>query len=115
VVTQVVPFPLDTKIPVVARYQASLKDVAPKAQPGFVSLEGYLVGRTLIAGLEKIDGEPTRKGLIDAVQKASPLDLGGMKLSFSTTSNRGSDQVFLTVIQPDGHFKSVERLQKTGS
>ena len=114
VVTQVVPFPHDTKIPVVARYQASLKDVAPKEQPGFVSLEGYLVGRTLIAGLEKIDGEPTRKGLIEAVQKASPLDLGGLKLSFSSTSNRGSDQVFLTVIQPNGRFKAVEKLQKTG-
>jgi ABC-type branched-subunit amino acid transport system substrate-binding protein len=114
VVTQVVPFPFDTGIPVVARYQASLKEVAPKEQPGFVSLEGYLVGRTLIAGLEKIDGEPTRKGLIEAVQKASPLDLGGLKLSFSATSNRGSDQVFLTVIQPDGRFKAVERLPKAG-
>ena len=114
VVTQVVPFPLDNKIPVVARYQAALKSVAPDAKPGFVSLEGYLVGRTLIAGLEKIDGAPTRKGLIEAVQKASPIDVGGMKLSYSTTSNRGSDQVFLTVIQADGSLKAVDRLQKAG-
>ncbi|GAA3846923.1 ABC transporter substrate-binding protein [[Pseudomonas] carboxydohydrogena] len=114
VVTQVVPFPLDNKIPVVERYQAALKSVAPDAKPGFVSLEGYLVGRTLIAGLEKIDGAPTRKGLIEAVQKASPIDVGGMKLSYSTTSNRGSDQVFLTVIQADGSLQAVNRLQKTG-
>jgi branched-chain amino acid transport system substrate-binding protein len=114
VVTQVVPFPLDGKIPVVARYQASLKAVAPDAKPGFVSLEGYLVGRTLIAALEKIDGVPTRKGLIEAVHKASPIDVGGMKLSYSTTSNRGSDQVFLTVIQADGSLKAVDRLEKVG-
>ena len=114
VVTQVVPFPLDNKIPVVGRYQAALKSVAPDAKPGFVSLEGYLVGRTLIAGLEKIDGAPTRKGLIEAVQKASPIDVGGMKLSYSTTSNRGSDQVFLTVIQADGSLQAVNRLQKAG-
>jgi ABC-type branched-subunit amino acid transport system substrate-binding protein len=114
VVTQVVPFPLDNKIPVVGRYQAALKSVAPDAKPGFVSLEGYLVGRTLIAGLEKIDGAPTRKGLIEAVQKASPIDVGGMKLSYSTTSNRGSDQVFLTVIQADTSLKAVDRLQKAG-
>jgi len=114
VVTQVVPFPLDNKIPVVGRYQAALKSVAPDAKPGFVSLEGYLVGRTLIAGLEKIDGAPTRKGLIEAVQKASPIDVGGMKLSYSTTSNRGSDQVFLTVIQADSSLKAVDRLQKAG-
>jgi ABC-type branched-subunit amino acid transport system substrate-binding protein len=110
----VVPFPLDGKIPVVGRYQASLKAVAPDAQPGFVSLEGYLAGRTLIAALEKIDGAPTRKALIEAVQKASPIDFGGLKLSYSATSNRGSDQVFLTVIQGDGSFKAVDRLQKAG-
>ena len=68
----------------------------------------------MIAGLEKIDGAPTRKGLIEAVQKASPIDVGGMKLSYSTTSNRGSDQVFLTVIQADGSLQAVNRLQKAG-
>ena len=98
----------------VARYQASLKTKTPDAKPGFVSLEGNLVGRTLIAALERIDGAPTRKALIEAVHKASPIDLGGMKLSYSATSNRGSDQVFLTVIQADGSLKAVDRLEKAG-
>ena len=70
VITQVVPFPKDAAIPVVGRYQAALKASAPDAQPGFVSLEGYLVGRAIIAALEKVDGEPTRQALIEAVQKA---------------------------------------------
>ena len=114
-ITQVVPFPNDAAIPVVGRYQASLKASAPDAQPGFVSLEGYLVGRAIIAALEKVDGEPTRQAMIDAVQKAGTLDLGGFKLSYSPSSNRGSDQVFLTVIQPDGSFKAVDRLEKSGT
>jgi len=115
VITQVVPFPKDAAIPVVGRYHASLKASAPDAQPGFVSLEGYLVGRAIAAALEKVDGDLTRQAMIDAVQKAGSLDLGGFKLSYSATSNRGSDQVFLTVIQPDGSFKAVERLEKSGS
>jgi ABC-type branched-subunit amino acid transport system substrate-binding protein len=115
VVTQVVPFPKDAAIPVVARYQASLKANAPDAQPGFVSLEGYLVGRAIIAALEKVSGDPTRQALIDAVQKSGTMDLGGFKLSYSPSSNRGSDQVFLTVIQPDGSFKAVDRLEKSGT
>ena len=115
VITQVVPFPKDAAIPVVGRYHASLKASAPDAQPGFVSLEGYLVGRAIVAALEKVDGEPTRQAMLDAVQKAGSLDLGGFKLSYSPTSNRGSDQVFLTVIQPDGSFKAVDRLEKSGS
>jgi len=115
VVTQVVPFPKDTAIPVVGRYQASLKANAPDAQPGFVSLEGYLVGRAIIAALEKVGGDPTRQALIDAVQKTGTFDLGGFKLAYSPSSNRGSDQVFLSVIQADGSFKAVDRLEKPGT
>jgi len=115
VITQVVPFPKDATIPVVGRYQASLKASAPDAQPGFVSLEGYLVGRAIIAALEKVNGEPTRKALIEAVQKAGTIDLGGFKLAYSDSSNRGSDQVFLTVIQADGSFKAVDHLEKPGT
>jgi branched-chain amino acid transport system substrate-binding protein len=115
VITQVVPFPKDAAIPVVGRYQASLKASAPDAQPGFVSLEGYLVGRAIAAAIEKVDGELTRQAMIDAVQKAGSFDLGGFKLSYSPTSNRGSNEVFLTVIQADGSFKAVDRLEKSGS
>jgi branched-chain amino acid transport system substrate-binding protein len=115
VITQVVPFPKDAAIPVVGRYQASLKASAPDAQPGFVSLEGYLVGRAIIAVLEKVNGEPTRKALIEAVQKAGTFDLGGFRLAYSDSSNRGSDHVFLTVIQADGSFKAVDHLEKPGT
>jgi branched-chain amino acid transport system substrate-binding protein len=100
---------------VVGRYHAALKATAADAQPGFVSLEGYLVGRAIIAALEKVGGDPTRQALIEAVQKAGTLDLGGFKLTYSATNNRGSDQVFLTVIQADGSFKSVDRLEKSGT
>jgi len=115
VITQVVPFPKNAAIPVVGRYHASLKASAPDAQPGFVSLEGYLVGRAIIAALEKVNGEPTRKALIEAVQKAGSFDLGGFKLAYSDSSNRGSDQVFLTVIQADGSFKAVDHLERPGT
>jgi branched-chain amino acid transport system substrate-binding protein len=115
VITQVVPFPKDAAIPVVGRYQASLKASAPDAHAGFVSLEGYLVGRAIIAVLEKVNGEPTRKALIEAVQKAGSFDLGGFKLAYSDSSNRGSDQVFLTVIQADGSFKAVDHLERPGT
>jgi ABC-type branched-subunit amino acid transport system substrate-binding protein len=115
VITQVVPFPKDAAIPVVGRYQASLKASAPDAQPGFVSLEGYLVGRAIVTALEKVSGDLTRQALIEAVQKAGTLDLDGFKLVYGPSNNRGSDQVFLTVIQADGSFKAVDRLEKSGT
>jgi branched-chain amino acid transport system substrate-binding protein len=105
VVSQVVPFPWDTSLKVVADYQAAIK-----AAPDFVSLEGYLVGRLAIAALEKMGGEPTREGLIKAIKDTGRFDIGGLAMTFGPTKNEGLDQVFLTVIQPDGSFKAVEKL-----
>jgi branched-chain amino acid transport system substrate-binding protein len=112
VVTQVVPFPLDAALPVVAQYQAALKASAPEEKPGFVSLEGYLVGRAIAAILAKINGEPTRKGFVEAVQQSGGFDLGGFKLTYGPDNNRGSTAVYLTVIQEDGSFKPVTALEK---
>ena len=55
VVTQVVPFPWDTSVPLVARYQAALKTANPDAEIGFVSLEGYMVGYFVVQALEKLE------------------------------------------------------------
>jgi branched-chain amino acid transport system substrate-binding protein len=105
VVSQVVPFPWDTSLKVVADYQ-----VAIKGTPDFVSLEGYLVGRLAIAALEKIGGDPTRESFIKAIKDTGKFDIGGLAMTFGPTKNEGLDQVFLTVIQPDGSFKAVDRL-----
>ncbi len=115
VVTQVVPFPTDTSIGVVTHYQAALKAVKAEATPGFVSLEGYMVGRLVIMALEKVPGNAiTRANLLEAMSHNS-FDLGGVSLTYGPDNNRGSDHVFLTVIQSDGRFRPVERLTKAGS
>ncbi len=110
VVSQVVPFPWDASLKVVADYQAAIKSLDPKAEPEFVSLEGYLVGRLAIAALEKVGAEPTRESMLKVIKESAKLDIGGLAMSFSPTKNEGLDRVFMTVIQPDGSFKSVEKL-----
>ncbi len=114
VITQVVPFPRDTGVKLVADYHAALKAFDAKAQPGFVSLEGYMVGRLVIAALDKVSGEPTRAALLDVIAKNS-FDLGGVKLAYGATDNQGMDEVFLTVIQKDGSFKAVKTLSANAS
>ena len=111
IVSQVVPFPRDTSLPVVASYQAALLALDPKAKPNFVSLEGYLVGRLVVETLKRLPGEPTREGFLDAIAKA-PFDFGGVTLSYGPTKNQGSDQVYFTVLQADGSFKPVTRLAR---
>ena len=111
IVSQVVPFPWDVSLPVVASYQKALVADDANAKPGFVSLEGYLTGRLTVEALKRIDGEPTREKLLNAIYGA-PFDLGGLTLSYGPERNQGSDQVFFTVLQADGSFKPVTRLIK---
>jgi len=108
-VTQVVPLPTDASIPVVKAYQAALAALGGDKKPGFVSLEGYLVGRTVIAGLEKAGKDVSRQSFMAALTDGS-FDFGGFKLGFGPNDNRGSDDVYLTVIGADGQFKSVSSL-----
>jgi ABC-type branched-subunit amino acid transport system substrate-binding protein len=112
VVSQVVPFPGDKSLPLVSSYQSALAAVNGKSKPGFVSLEGYLAGRLVVEAMRRIAGEPTREAFLDAIER-EPFDLGGVKLTFSATQNQGSNQVYFTVLQPDGFFRPVTRLVKT--
>jgi branched-chain amino acid transport system substrate-binding protein len=113
VVTQVVPFPGDSSVPLVSRYQAALKAVSPSSEPGFVSLEGYMVGRLVVDALQKVSGEPTREALLNTIL-SNNFDLGGITLGFGKDDNQGMDKVFLTVIQPDGSFKPITTLEQAG-
>jgi len=113
IITQVVPFPQDVSIPLVARYQAAMKVLEPGSSPAFGSLEGYIVGRLVILALEKIPGEPTRQTLLDTILTTS-FDLGGVKLVYGINDNQGMDDVFLTVIQADGTLKAVSTLKSPG-
>ena len=80
VVTQVVPFPADTSIPLVARYQKALKAANPDAKIGFVSLEGYIVGRLVVEALGKVKGPVTRAALLSTIKEVGTFDLGGITL-----------------------------------
>ncbi len=111
IVSQVVPFPRDKSLPVVASYQAALAALDSKAQPNFVSLEGYLVGRLVVETLKRLPGEPTRENFLDAIAMA-PFDFGGVTLTYGPTKNQGSDQVYFTVLQADGSLKPVTRLTR---
>jgi branched-chain amino acid transport system substrate-binding protein len=114
VITQVVPLPWDTSIPIVERYQAALKSVDTAGQPGFVTFEGYIVGRLAIAALEKIDGDPTRKAMLDAVYSGE-FDFQGVRLAYTPGHNQGASEIFLTEIQTDGSFKALESLRETSN
>ena len=108
IVSQVVPFPWDTSIPVVRDYQAALRAVEADAKPDFVSLEGYLVGRLTTMALRKMDSDVTRQKFLRTIWSTGTFDLGGVELTFSQDDNQGSGDVFMTRIARDGRFLPIE-------
>jgi ABC-type branched-subunit amino acid transport system substrate-binding protein len=98
IMTQVVP-PLDSKLPIVVEARQKLGE-----QFGWVSLEGYIVGKLWLTGMSNVQGRITRAKFLAAV-RGRKFDLGGLKLDFSS-DNQGSDLVVLTSLTSDG-FKPM--------
>ena len=96
VMTQVVPS-LDSNLPVVKEARQVLGD-----KFGYVTLEGYIVGKMWLAIMNNIKGQLTRKNFLKAA-KEKQYDIGGLKLSF-VGDNQASDLVLLTYLQ-DGEYK----------
>jgi branched-chain amino acid transport system substrate-binding protein len=113
IVSQVVPFPGDASLPVVADYQAAIKKAG--GEPEFVSLEGYLVGRLAIAALEKAGKDVTRDSLIKTIKDTGKFDIGGLMMTYGPDDNEGLDKVFMTIIQADGTFKPIEKMIRMSS
>ena len=111
-VTQVVPFPTDRSIPVVASYIDALAAYAPDASPSFVSLEGYLSGRLAIFGLEACGLEPTRACFLDSILNGGAMDIDGFPLNFGAGDNQGSDRVFLTFINSEGEYEPAQEIKR---
>ena len=109
-VTQVVPFPTDESISVVSSYLSALTAYSADAEPGFVSLEGYLAGRLAIAGLEMCGRDLDRACFLEGLLNTDSMTLADFPLSFGEEDNQGSDQVFLTVIGPDGKYRPTDVL-----
>ncbi|MDA9491789.1 ABC transporter substrate-binding protein [Bradyrhizobium sp. CCBAU 11361] len=110
IVSQVVPFPWDRSLKLVADYQAAQTAFDPTLTPDFVSLEGYLSGRLAAAALEKAGPKPTRASLLRAINDVGRFDISGSIVTVGMQMIDAPPKVFLTVIQKDGTFRAVDRL-----
>lgn len=97
-VAQVVPFPWNRRVPVVAQYQQLMRRQQPRARFGFTSLEGFLAARWLTAALQAAGPHPTRERLVAAFQQMRRLDLGGFVIALGPRDHQASDFVDLTYL-----------------
>lgn len=100
IVSQVAPLPWDTSNPAIREYQEIMNKSYQDFSPGFVSLEGFLDAKLLVAILQKAGKELTRKAVLQATKSVNGLDLGlGVYIAFGEYDHQGLDKVFLTVIR----------------
>jgi branched-chain amino acid transport system substrate-binding protein len=97
-VSQVVPFPWNRRVPVVAEYLRLMRRQQTTARYGFTSLEGFLAARLMTEGLQRAGANPSRQALVTAFESMNKLDLGGFRLSLGPRDHQASDFVDLTFL-----------------
>ncbi len=102
-ISQVVPFPWGSAVPVVKEYQQLAKK-AGFADYNFSAMEGFLTAKVMVEALRRAGKNPTREGLVDALEKMQDVDLGGFYVGYSPKNHAGSKFVDLTIIGRNGKF-----------
>ena len=100
-VTEVMPDANDTSRPVVRNFQRALE--AAKGKTGTaeyaineVSLEGYILGRFVIAVLERMGDRLTREHFMEQALSSGPVAIDDWVLEFEPGANTGSNYIRLT-------------------
>ena len=114
--TRVLPDVRDAGNALVKRFRSALaawRAAAPEAAgtADASGLEGYILGRFVIAVLERMPGEPDREGFLETALASGPFLIDGWEIAFADGGNAGSDYVRLVEFAPakvkDGTGKAV--------
>jgi ABC-type branched-subunit amino acid transport system substrate-binding protein len=102
-ISQVVPYPWGTALPVVKEYQVASKK-AGFTDYNFSAMEGFLTAKVMVEGLRRAGKNLTREGLVNALESMQDVDLGGFYVGYSPKVHTGSKFVDLTIIGHNGNF-----------
>ena len=103
-VSQVVPLPGNTVVPMVREFQQAWKAAGVMLEPSHLALEGYVNARVFAEALRRAGRNPTRSSFIDSTWSLKRYDLGGFEVSFSDSARNASRFVELTMVSRDGRF-----------
>lgn len=108
VISQVVPFPWDASLPIVAEYKRAMGG----QKIGFGSLEGYIAAKIMHKAIQNAGSPVNSEGLKSALEKMSAYDIGGLKVSFGPSDHQGLDFTCFTKINRDGSFTLIKSLKE---
>lgn len=94
-ISQVVPDPWNSSLPIVRQYQEDMAD----SRYDFISFEAYLAASVLHQAVKSVQGDVNSESIKTAVESMTDYDAGGIKVSFGPADRRGLDAVYLTKME----------------
>ena len=83
--SQFVPSYNNTNIKVIKEYQKLMKRYYPNEPLGFISLESFLVAKTIVNALNNIDGNITRESFLKQIKTLPSSQLNGIYTEYKNT------------------------------
>jgi branched-chain amino acid transport system substrate-binding protein len=105
VVTQVVPSPYNTAVPIVREFQAAVGAQGKKTDINYSSFEGYLAAKMFADGLARSGGKVSRESLINGIEAIGRSDYGGFQLNLSSRDHVASSFVEKSMLIGDGRVR----------
>ncbi|MCP4368740.1 MAG: ABC transporter substrate-binding protein [Deltaproteobacteria bacterium] len=108
VITQVVPYPFDKRIPVVMEYHRMTQKYMKDSKISYTGMEGFIAAKALCRIFQKMN-DFTR---VEFIKTANSMNeyLGGFNVHFTPENHQGSDLVHLTQIVPGGYISNIDNL-----
>ncbi len=101
-ISQVMPYPYSTLVPVAREFQLLMKKYQPEKVVSYASMESFIAAKILVEAIQRSGADPTRQKIMTQLDKMNNYDVGGFKVSFSPDNHVGSKFVEVTVIGRDG-------------
>lgn len=103
VISQVVPYPWNSGMPLIAEYQAAMKKIGAN-DFSYGSLEGYVSAKVLVEGLRRAGANPTPETLRKGLESFRTLDLGGISVQYRPGEHKGLTFSELSMLKSDGRY-----------
>lgn len=103
-VSQVVPLPGNTVVPLVREFQLAWKAAGATLEASHLALEGYINARVFTEALRRAGRNPTRSSFMESAWGIKRHDLGGFEVNFTDSASSASRFVELTLVSREGRL-----------
>ena len=108
IVTQVVPA-VDGFSSLALEYKSALTKYFPGEAPDYVSFEGYVMARVLIAALQNNGPDLDAEKLVQTLENLHDYDIGlGTLVSFGRSEHQGVHKVWGSQLDARGHYQPID-------